>query len=540
MPAIDVKIPTVDGELVLSVETGRSIVFIGANGGGKTRLGAYLEDQIRSANWPAHRVAAQRAIMLKARIDLVDFDTARFKLEVGADPRTNKNMRANAETYRLHNRWGQDPAVHPLNDFEALLQTLFAENARQSVEYKNAAREGAPAKIPQSRLDKLLEVWHELLPHRRLIATEASLLVSPTDGAFQYDADQLSDGERVIFYLIGQALTVRENAALIIDEPELHIHKAIMAKLCDALEARRPDCAFIYMTHDLEFAASRAGARKFALRNYFNGPKWEIEVQPEDENFSEETIARIVGSRRPILFVEGNSGSLDAALYRRIFDGWTVIPVGSCEVVVHSVASLKAHFALHRLDCAGIIDPDGRDEPELATLKGRDVHALPVAEVENLFLLRPVFVPLAMTYGHTSTDANSLADKLQANICTAAAAGRESYAIRHTKRRVDRTMKSVGLEAKTLGSLQSEFASAVGGVDISAIYSGALANLDKAVAAKDADMVLQLFDNKAMLGEAAKLLATTKRGLEEHIGRMLHAPHGEPFRAVLVALLPTL
>jgi phage-related protein len=145
-----------------------------------------------------------------------------------------------------------------------------------------------------------------------------------------------------------------------------------------------------------------------------------------------------------------------------------------------------------------------------------------------------------MTYGHTSTDANSLADKLQASICTAAAAGRESYAIRHTKRRVDRAMKSVGLEAKTLGSLQSEFARTTGGVNIPAIYSGALANLDKAVAAKDADTVLQLFDNKAMLGEAAKLLATTKRGLEEHIGRMLQAPHGEPFRAALVALLPIL
>lgn len=203
VPVIDVKIPTVDGELVLSVETGRSIVFIGANGGGKTRLGAYLEAQLRTANWHAHRVAAQRAIKLKAHIDLIDFESAQFKLEVGVDPRGNEQVRANSVAHRLFHRWGQDPAVHPLNDFEALLQTLFAENARQAVEYKNAARAGATTEISQSRLDTLLEVWHELLPHRRLIATEASLVVSPADGASQYDADQLSDGERVIFYLIG-------------------------------------------------------------------------------------------------------------------------------------------------------------------------------------------------------------------------------------------------------------------------------------------------------------------------------------------------
>jgi hypothetical protein len=240
------------------------------------------------------------------------------------------------------------------------------------------------------------------------------------------------------------------------------------------------------------------------------------------------------------LFVEGDSGSLDAALYRRVFDGFTVIPVGSCEVVVHSVASLKAHSTLHRLDCAGLIDPDGRDQGELLALKARAVHALPVAEIENLFLLRSAFVPLAMTYGYTSAAANSLADTLQATICKAAAADREACAIRLTKRRVDRAMKSVGLEAKTLGDLQSEFSSAVSRVDISAIHAAALVKLDAAIAAKSADDVLQIYDNKGLLADAAKLLTTTKKGLEEHIGRMLRAPQGNDFRAALVALLPSL
>ena len=483
------------------------------------------------------RIAAQRAIRLKARVDLLDFESAQFKLEVGLDPRSSPHLRAKPQMYVRNYRWGNSPAVFPLDDFEALLQTLFSENARRSVEYINAALAGTAAEIPRTRLHELLKIWHELLPHRRLIATEASLVVSPFDGGSQYDADQMSDGERVIFYLIGQALIVREGAALIIDEPELHIHKAIMTKLCDALEFARPDCAFIYMTHDLEFAASRVGARKYALRNYFEGPKWDIELQPDDENFSEEAIARIVGSRRPILFVEGDSGSLDAALYRRIFDGWTVVPVGSCEVVIHSVASLKAHSALHRLDCAGIIDPDGREESELAALKHKAVHALAVAEVENLFLLRAVFVPLAMTYGHTSSAANSLADKLQASICTVAAADREAHAVRHAKRRVDREMKAVGLKAESLGGLLSEFSGAVSRVDICALHSEALANLDEALA-KGADSVLQIYDNKGLLAEAAKLLSTSKKGLEEHIGRMLQAPHGEPFRGALMASLP--
>ena len=74
----------------------------------------------------------------------------------------------------------------------------------------------------------------------------------------------MSDGERAIFYLIGQTLLADENILLIIDEPELHVHRSIMSKLWDELEAIRADCALVFITHDLEFAASRA-AQKFVI-----------------------------------------------------------------------------------------------------------------------------------------------------------------------------------------------------------------------------------------------------------------------------------
>lgn len=39
-------------------------------------------------------------------------------------------------------------------------------------------------------------------------------------GCFRYDATELSDGERVIFYLIGQTLMLPSECKRIIDEPE--------------------------------------------------------------------------------------------------------------------------------------------------------------------------------------------------------------------------------------------------------------------------------------------------------------------------------
>ena len=54
--------------------------------------------------------------------------------------------------------------------------------------------------IPDSELDVLLRIWHELLPHRTLSLEGEK--VSVLAGGNRYDAKELSDGERVIFYLL--------------------------------------------------------------------------------------------------------------------------------------------------------------------------------------------------------------------------------------------------------------------------------------------------------------------------------------------------
>ncbi|MGY6550455.1 MAG: AAA family ATPase [Erythrobacter sp.] len=108
--------------------------------------------------------------------------------------------------------------------------------------------------------------------------------VRPRGASDQDSASEMSDGERAIFYLIGQTLLADESTLLIIDEPELHVHRSIMSKLWDELEAARADCAFVFITHDLEFAASRV-AEKYVIRDYAPASGWTIEAVPEDTGF---------------------------------------------------------------------------------------------------------------------------------------------------------------------------------------------------------------------------------------------------------------
>lgn len=79
----------------------------------------------------------------------------------------------------------------------------------------------------------------------------------------------MSDGERVTIYLLGQCLIAPNDMTIIIDEPEIHLHKSIMYRLWDKIEEFCPNKTFIYITHDLDFAASRKEATKIWVKSYF-------------------------------------------------------------------------------------------------------------------------------------------------------------------------------------------------------------------------------------------------------------------------------
>ena len=44
--------------------------------------------------------------------------------------------------------------------------------------------------------------------------------------------------------------------------------------------------------------------KKYVIRNYYSAPAWDISEIPDSE-LDEQTITLILGSRKPILFVEG-------------------------------------------------------------------------------------------------------------------------------------------------------------------------------------------------------------------------------------------
>ena len=247
------SIPGTDGDQQFAVSRGSTTTFCGANGSGKTRLAVHIEQQL---GLKAHRISAHRALSLNPRVPKISETEARRGLRTGAQG----SYRAGNEVhYRQGNRWQGQEATWLLNDYDYLVQALFAEQANTALESHKTLRAGPGGTAKLTKFEKLSEIWDRLLPHRKLDITGDDISVETPGNATTYAASELSDGERALFYLVGQTLVADEESVLVIDEPELHLHPAIMTLLWDELGAARPDCAFVFITHSLDFAAARPG-----------------------------------------------------------------------------------------------------------------------------------------------------------------------------------------------------------------------------------------------------------------------------------------
>ena len=464
-----VTVPTHSGPLALELKSGASVVLIGANGSGKTRLGVFIDRALSKAGTTeVHRIAAHRSLALNPLIIPPSLEIAEKRLHFGSD-----DGRANLK--ELH-RWKQKPEIMLSSDFDYVLGALYAENNDVSVAYRQlkVSNPQHQDKPPLAKIDKLKQIWDSILPYRELHVLASNIKTKTLDeNPVEYPASDMSDGERVIFYLIGQSLLAREDTVLIFDEPELHINKSVLNNLWDGIESARPDCAFIYITHDVEFASSRHAAAKYALRAYQKMPKeaWDIERVLEDANIPDDIVATIIGSRRHVLFVEGDGGSLDSSLYRRVYNDFAVIPVGSCEQVIHTVGSFAHRPELHRIGCAGLVDADGRTDEEVTYLGTIGVYCLPVSEVENLLLLPNVFLAIAKALMFSEPDRREKLSLLKAVVFGAADKQIDEICLRYTRRMIDQTMKKINLSGKSISDLDKEFRVTASEIDAPAIFS---------------------------------------------------------------------
>jgi hypothetical protein len=340
----------------------------------------------------------------------------------------------------------------------------------------------------------------------------------------------------VVFYLIGQALCAPKGGVLVLDEPELHIHRSIQTKLWDEIEAARPDCLFVYLTHELEFAASRLGATKIWLRE-FDGKNWAWELVPENGLLPEPLLLRVLGSRKNVLFVEGTSGALDEEVYTHLYPQWSVTPCGSCEHVIHATGVYSNMASFHRLQCRGLIDADERTPSEISALSSAGIHVLGFTELENIFLLEGALRIAAegLLPGERPDDVLA---RVRERVLNALAADRERVISRRVAGRLQELTRHFHTKALGDTAIAADWDRLYQSANPVSDHGTEAKRIDTILANRDYTAAIRIFPNKGLLQQVTALFGSTN--LQRYFRKLLAAPNGEPLRAALRNHVPTI
>ena len=423
----DLSFPTEAGQVhPLRLDVGETLFVLGANGTGKSSLMFHFNAQNRGH---ARKVSAHRQTWMQS--DALDL-TPSNKLQ------TEQNIRNQDQNNQSRYR---DPYAAQRASI-AIFELVDAENRRARAmarAYDDGRMDDlaseAEAKSPIAVINELLRESH--IPIEISIRDNEQVTASKNGGP-EYGAAQLSDGERNALLISANVLTAPPASLLLIDEPERHLHRSIIAPLLGALFGRRKDCGFVISTHDAELALESRESRALLLRSCaFDGqaPRaWEADElaagAPPDDGLKRD----LLGSRRRILFVEGTEWSIDKPLYSRVFPMVSVVPKGSCAEVEQPVAGSRAAEALHWLRAYGVVDGDGLDADRIAARRERGVYALPFYSAEAVYFHPAVIARVASRQSSVlGTDEDALAS-------AATAAG--VAAVRdHTERLSDKAAK---------------------------------------------------------------------------------------------------
>jgi ABC-type cobalamin/Fe3+-siderophores transport system ATPase subunit len=488
------------------------LVIVGANGAGKTRFGSRIE-QIYPGQ--THRVSAQKSLTFPSQVSPTSKNRAEIEFKYGGyyENFTNESQYHNQ---KVHARWGGNINTSLLNDFDKLLVLLHTEEYEDSLSYK----EGRIDK-PFTKLDRVQKIWEAVLPHRKLFKSAGVIETYPTDEpANKYNASGMSDGERVIFYLIGEVVCAEQNSIIIIDEPEMHLHKSLIKTLFDLIEIERPDCSFIYLTHDIDFAFTRQNAVKIWAKSYESNDVWDYEILDETSPIPEQLYLEVLGSRKPIIFLEGESSSIDYEIYEQVYDGYTLKPLGSCNKVIQVVNAFNEQKGFHHIDSYGIVDRDRRQHGDVVNLNAKGIWVLDVAEAENLLLLESIVKSVA---NHMGKDADAVFAEVRQNLIDFFSNQLEPQILLHFKEILIRDFMSLtNFASKTITDVITEIDGVYTAIDKQVSFDNVKAEFDSVVTTNDYDAVLRLFNLKNALIPNSKVCDLTGvKNKEEYLSLVI-------------------
>lgn len=556
---IIIPIPTfLKTDYRLALNNSTNYVFLGANGSGKSKLGIFIEAYLLyEIDKPVLRINAQKMLSITDKVNIMDHKEAKRQLEYGGIQPYISDTDCRKQKARSLYVNGQ--FANPQSDFPILLSALFSQHQEIANKFLQDYKKNPSANLTlpkSSALDELKKLWTKLLPGREFVTDGYNISIKQNGRI--YKPMYMSDGEKVLLYLIGQCLLVPNGATIIIDEPEVHVNRSILSKLWDLLEEYRKDCIFIYITQDSDFALSRVKSQKIWVKNcnfhidtvqktdkyskhtypvdVVKNQEWELEEITQN-NLPEDLLLSLLGNKKKILFIEGKQNSLDKRIYEYAYPDFTIVPCGGCGQVAKMYSAHKVSLFAH-IKSFAIIDRDRKSDEEITKLKEKGLEILDfVTEIENVLLL-PEILKLAIV--HLGKDENLL-NQIQEYIFEEYNNESKYEIAKNTVYELNykiNSLQDITEKLKDLHEIQSDFTqfkNKISDIDIEKIYNSNKQKVESIYMTKNYLELLKIMNSKNMPDRISTLIGLNTNDYKEFVLNQLKK--NEKYRNDFVKIL---
>ena len=349
-------------------------VIIGANGAGKTSLINELRKNNSKINSNEMFVLpAQKLLCFATHIqdrNVVDEDSYITEFN---------NISLKYETIDLY-----------LNQIDANFSNTFTKLITLLVkDYTNIVtrRSRKEKDLPLTLWDRVEQIWNKIFPEIIFELEPDDRVVKVEKNGSKYSINGLSDGERCVLFYIGNVLLAPENSYIIVDEPETFLNAAVYNELWDLLISERPDCQFIFASHNMDFVQSRTNATYIWCKNFEAPYDLDYQVLEESQEIPLPLLNEVSGAKKPILFCEGTKNSLDYQIYSKLFSEFCFVkPVQGHKQVIQYTKAYNKLKESYGNEAYGIIDYDWMDEERIQSYKKKNIFVLPFNEIEMLLV----------------------------------------------------------------------------------------------------------------------------------------------------------
>lgn len=225
---------------------------------------------------------------------------------------------------------------------------------------------------------------------------------------------------------------------------------------------------------------------------------WDYEFIRNDDSFPEGMYLDILGSRKPVLFIEGEAtGSIDVKLYPYIFPEYTVKPLGGCNKVIEATRAFAGLKEIHHLESRGIVDRDRRTEREVEYLRSRHVYVPGSCGSGESVNARRSDRSVAR---RMKRNENKVFEIVKNNVIQLFAQEIESQALLHTRHRIRRDLEyKIDRRFNDIGSFEDHIDHLTDDTDVRGLYNTICSQFRSFVKSRDYPSILKVYNQKSML-----------------------------------------